>query len=243
MGRELFGSAGNRKQEEQVSRELPLKVWFVGRTSTMGGAVPSIVESRDGVPFKFKTGLACVGGDGKSVTDRMFGIHAFFNAFLRPNMKDQGGPSSQDDYDQLSGRLVGFMNACLSPGIEDKDARWQNTLGVLGNYAAKLAEDTDPERHLTANDFRVNGGEIIDNAAYMAFVFVNLLKDAPRLVIINQRLDKGKNGDRNDIVVGSYKDAIAGNANGLAMFTSADGESYDLYGAAETGAGEDLANF
>jgi len=227
---DVFGSAVGRKQEESVSRELPIKQWFVARIATQGGAKPHIKDTNDGIPFMFKTGLYCVGGDGKVVKENMYGLYTFFNAFLRPNYKDQGGPKSQDDYDALNGRLVGFMNALLSPGIEDKEARWKNTLRQLGDYAVKLAESNDPETRCDANTFTLEGG-IVDNAAYMATVFVFLIKESPRNVIVNQRLDTGKDGDRNDLVVGSFKDAITDNAKGLQMFTSRDGESYEFYGA------------
>jgi len=235
-----FGSAQGKKQDEAVSRELPIKQWFVARIATQGGAKPHIKDTNDGVPFMFKTGLYCIGGDGKGVKENMYGLYTFFNAFLRPNYKEQGGPQSQDDYDALNGRLVGFMNALLSPGIEDKDERWASTQAQLGAYAGKLAEDTDPERHITAATFTLDDG-IVDNAAYMATVFRFLVLDSPRNVIVNQRVDKGRDGDRHDLVVGSYKDAIEANAKGLKMFTSRDGEAYDFYGAAETSA--DPSNF
>jgi hypothetical protein len=238
--KDVFGSATGRKQEETTSRELPVKQWFIARIATQGGAKPHIKYTNgDHLPFMFKTGLYCIGGDGKQVKENMYGLYTFFNAFLRPNYKDQGGPQSQDDYDALNGRLVGFMNALLSPGIEDKEARWANTQRQLGEYAGKLAEDSDSERRCDAGTFTLDGG-IVDNAAYMATVFVFLLIDSPRHVIVNQRVDKGKDGDRNDLVVGSYKDAIDGNAKGLTMFTSRDGEAYEFYGATSE---EDVSGF
>ncbi len=243
-----FGTAaGNKKQEESGGfTELPLGVWFLARTSDRGGAVPSIKDTREGVPFIFKTGLYCVGGDGKEVTPRMFGSYAFYQAFLRPNYSEQGGPQSQDDYDSLSGRLTGFINHTLSPGIEG-EARWANSMRQLVAYANELSESSDPDLRLTQSMFQVEGTDFIDNAAYMATVFALLLRNSPRLVIVNQKVDKGKNGDRNDIVVGSVKDAIPSNAKTktgatIEPFPSREGEVFDLYSeATEAEIGDDAA--
>lgn len=239
-----FGTASNKPQEESGFTELPLGVWFLARTSDRGGAVPSIKDTRDGVPFIFKTGLFCVGGDGKTITPKMYGSYAFYQAFLRPNYSEQGGPQSQEDYDSLSGRLTGFINHTLSPGIEG-DARWANSMRQLVAYANELTESTDPDLRLTPDMFSV--GDLRDNAAYMATVFALLLRNSPRLVIINQKVDKGKNGDRNDIVVGSCKDAIAANAKTregkpIEPFANREGEVFDLYTTSEDD-GEGAANF
>lgn len=249
---DLFGTASGAKQEETVSVELPIGKWFVARTSDRGGAAPKLIEGPTG-PFLFKTGLYVIGGDGKSVTSRMYGKYTFFQAFIRPNYKDQGGPKSQADHDALNGRLVGFMNTLLSPGTEDKDARWQTTLTRLGEYAKVLSDETDPELRLTPDMFAVQVDiskddepeEIVerqDNAAYMASVFVLLLKGNPEYAIVNQKKDTGRDGTRDDLVVGSFKDATEKNAaktsNGkLSMFESREGELFEFYG--ETAASAD----
>jgi hypothetical protein len=251
---DLFGTASNTKQEESVSVELPTGKWFVARTSDRGGAAPKLITGKDDQPFLFKTGLYVIGGDGNTVTDRMYGKYTFFQAFIRPNYKDQGGPLSQADFDALNGRLVGFMNTLLSPGTEDKDARWQTTLTRLGEYAAVLKDETDPDLRLTPEMFATqveleNGSveERQDNAAYMASVFVLLLKGAPEYAIVNQKVDKGRDGTRSDLVVGSFKDATEANAakttNGaLTMFESREGELFQFYGVSEATA-DDVTQF
>jgi hypothetical protein len=245
-----FGTAANKPQTETTGvMDLPLNVWFLARTSDRGGAVPSLKYSTDGTPFLFKTGLSCVGGDGVEVTQQMRNSYTFLDAYLRPNFSDQGGPQTQDDFDQLSGRMTGFMNACLSPGIEDKDARWANTQAQLVAYANVLAEETDPDRKLTGAMFEIqtaNGETVRDNAAYMVSVFALLLQSSPRLVIVNQRVQKLKDG-REKIVVGSFKDAISANAKTqkgkvIEPFPTRDGEVYELYGDS-SGTGEDATTF
>ena len=233
-----FGTASGKNQEETGFAELPLNEWFIARTSDRGGAVPSIKDTKEGVPFMFKSGLFCVGGDDVKVKKSMYGAYAFFSAFMRPNFKDQGGPQSQDDYDALSGRLTGFMNATLSPGIEDKEARWMNTMKQLVEYANELQESADPDLKLLPEMFDVEGTDMRDNAAYMATVFALLLRNSPRLVIVNQRIDKGAKGDREDTVVGSFKDAIPANCKTKAgkpieMFPDKEGEVFELYGKTE----------
>jgi hypothetical protein len=247
---DLFGTASGTKQEETVSVELPTGKWFVARTSDRGGAVPKLITGKDDQPFLFKTGLYVIGGDGKSVTERMYGKYTFFQAFIRPNYKDQGGPQSQADFDALNGRLVGFMNTLLSPGTEDKDARWQTSLTRLAEYAAVLKDETDPDLRLTPDMFVVTteaGEQRQDNAAYMATVFTLLLRGAPEYLIVNQKVDKGRDGTRSDLVVGSFKDATEANAakttNGaLSMFESRDGESFAFYGVNEATA-DDVTQF
>ena len=255
---DLFGTASGAKQEETVSVELPVGKWFVARTSDRGGASPKLITGKDDQPFLFKTGLYVIGGDGKSISERMYGKYTFFQAFIRPNYKDQGGPLSQADFDALNGRLVGFMNTLLSPGIEDKDARWANTIRRLGEYAAVLKDETDPELRLTPGMFAVQVDvaaegqpediqERQDNAAYMVSVFVLLLKGSPEYLIVNQKVDKGRDGTRNDLVVGSFKDATEANAakttNGaLSMFESREGERFEFYGVTPESA-EDVTQF
>jgi hypothetical protein len=237
-----FGSASNKPQEQSEGyAELPLEVWFLARTSDKGGAAPYIKDTREGVPFIFKTGLYCVGGDGTQVTRRNFGGYTFFQAFIRPNYSEQGGPQTQEEWDTLSGRLTGFINAVLSPGIEDKAERWSHSFQLLTGYATELANSNDPDLRTTGEMFDVDGG-MRDNASYMATVFALLLKSSPRQVIVNQKVDKGAKGDRNDIVVGSFKDAIAANAKtkaGAAIepFPSKDGETFDLYTVRAEGEG------
>jgi hypothetical protein len=245
-----FGTAAGAKQEEnQGFKELPLDVWFLARTSDRGGAAPFIKDTNEGVPFMFKSGMYCVGGDDKQVKANMFGSYCFFQAFIRPSYKDQGGPQSQEDYDTLSGRMTGIMNACLSPGIEGSEARWANTMAQLSAYAAELANSTDPEIRTTAEMFDVpNSDGLRDNAAYMATVFALLLRTSPRQVIVNLKIDKGKNGDRNDTVVGSFKDAIEANAKtkakvAIVPFESKEGETFGLYATAEADGEGDPTDF
>jgi hypothetical protein len=246
-----FGTASGREQTEQTARpDIPLGEWFIARTSDRGNAKPYIKDTRDGRPFIFKTGLFCVGGDGVKVVERMYGGYAFFQAFIHPNYKDQGGPQSQDDYDALSGRLTGFINAVLAAGIEDKNERWAASMSILASYASELAETTDPDKRVTGEMFDVthdDGQEFRDNGAYMAEVFASLLREAPRLVIINQKIDKGRDGDRNDVVVGSFKDAISSNlktkTGTLQLFPDREGNKYELYDEATTGGDEDNSNF
>jgi hypothetical protein len=249
--KDLFGTAASAVQAESTGpAELPTGKWFAARTSDRGGASPTIVMGKDDQPFLFKTGLYAVGGDGKTVTEKMYGAYTFFQAFIRPNYKEQGGPQSQADYDALNGRLVGFMNTLLSPGIEDKEARWNNTLSRLGAFAGLLKDESDPDKHLEPAMFAVtlgDGSTGQDNAHYMVRVFTMLLLDQPGLAIVNQKLDKGRNGDRNDLVVGSYKDATVANSkttNGqLVMFTSREGEVFAFVDPASNGGGSDVTAF
>ncbi len=246
---DLFGTAASAPQQESTGPvELPTGKWFVARTSDRGGAAPKIVDGKDGQPFLFKTGLYVIGGDGKSVNSRMYGSYTFFQAFIRPNYKEQGGAQSQADFDALNGRLVGFMNTLLSPGVEDKEQRWVSTRSRLSAYAAILAEETDPDRRLTPDMFQVtlgDGSQGQDNANYMVRVFTLLLQAEPQYAIVNQKVDKGRNGDRNDLVVGSFKDATEKNSkttNGqLEMFESREGELFAFYGASTEG--EDPTTF
>jgi hypothetical protein len=254
---DLFGTAAGAAQEETISVDLPIGKWFVARTSDRGGAAPRLIEGATG-PFLFKTGLYVIGGDGKSITERMYGKYTFFQAFIRPNYKDQGGPKSQADHDALNGRLVGFMNTLLAPGTEDKDTRWQTTLTRLGEYAKVLSTETDSDLKLTPEMFSVqvdiaaegepeNIVERQDNAAYMASVFVILLTGSPEYAIVNQKLDTGRDGTRSDLVVGSFKDATEKNAaktsNGkLFMFESREGETFEFYGESAVSA-EDVTQF
>jgi hypothetical protein len=155
------------------------------------------------------------------------------------------------------------MNTLLAPGTEDKDARWQTTLTRLGEYAAVLKDETDPDLRLTPEMFATqveleNGSveERQDNAAYMASVFVLLLKGAPEYAIVNQKVDKGRDGTRSDLVVGSFKDATevgsfkdateanaAKTTNGaLTMFESREGELFQFYGVSEATA-DDVTQF
>lgn len=243
-----FGTAGDKPQTEQAFTELPLGKWFLARTSDRGGAVPQIKESREGVPFLFKTGLYVIGGDGESVKPNMYGKYCFFQAYLRPNYKDQGGPQSQEDYDSLSGRLTGFMNACLSSSIKDPAARWTNTMSQLVAYANELTDSADPDTKLTPTMFEVEGTDLRDNAAYMGYVFALLLRTSPRNAIVNLKIDKGAKGDRNDVVVQTAKDATVKNATGrdgktIEAFESREGEVFDLYPNPAEGEEGDAANF
>jgi hypothetical protein len=219
---DLFGMR-EVKQKGASYDELPQNVYLVARTSDKEKAGPRIVENRDGEPFLFKTGVFVIGGDGEKVGKKFFGRYAWFSAFLRPNYKEQGGPQTQEEWNTLSGRLVSFINATLSPGIEDEEAAWNNSYDQLANYALELKDATQP---LTPDMFNLpEGGR--DGAAYMASVFAGLLRTSPRTILASTVQEAQRNDPtRIDTNVRGYRAGTAeeaAKAGRLAIFPNRDG--------------------
>lgn len=239
---DLFGMREKKQEASGAGLELPEKVYFVGRTSDKEKAGPQIVSSKDGAPFLFKVGVFAIGGDGESVTPKHYGRYAFFSAFLRPNYKDQGGPQNQDEWNTLSGRLVSFINATLSPGIEGDDDAWLNSYDRLAEYAAEL---NDRAAQPIKPEFFDNPDGTRDNAAYLASVFAALLQESPRTVLVSVVREKRRNDpSKVDTNVLGYRAGTAeeaAKAGKLTIFPSRDGELFEFAPSlATTETGEDF---
>jgi hypothetical protein len=223
--------------------ELPEGVYFVGRTGTASDGkewkAPQIVYTReDQVPFMFKAWIEAVGGDGEKVTTAMYGRGGRFTAFIRPNMKEQGGPQNQEDYNLLSARLVSFITTVLSPGIEDEEAAWDYAYDQLGEYAGTVADTIKPEF------FEV--GEFRDNAAYIASIFASLLAESPRTVIVSiGRQARRDDPNKTETLIRGYRPGTveeAARSGNLQIFANRNGvtEAEFTPSVATADAGEDF---
>ena len=239
---DLFGMREKKQEANSGGLELPEKIYFIGRTSDKDKAGPQIVSTHEGVPFMFKTGVFAIGGDGEKVTPRHYGRYGFFSAYIRPNYKDQGGPQNQEEWNTLSGRLVAFINATLSPGIEDDDEAWTNAYDQLAAFAAEVADDVATP--MKPEFFDVEGSEFRDNAAYLASVFAMLLMASPRTLVVTVEKQARRNDpDKIDTVIRAFRAGTAENAarsGKLNIYPSRDGEQFEFAPTTSAPADEDF---
>lgn len=223
------GLAGDAPEERTGDFDLPVGKWFIGRTANRdrGGAAPVIrtnegkKKETEGKKFRsFKLGIDVIGAEGDIEARGM----AFFETLITP-MKEEADRGSP-----VSGRLLGFLNAVLSPGVgaehlpakgDGKDvkkeksakragARWANTKRVLREAADKMPEITDKDKpHLS-----FPGEDKVPRA--IAALGLTALLDESRLVLFKTKLDKPYKDDtgetRRNVVVGAVEDYTKANA-------------------------------
>lgn len=183
--------------ESTPFEELPVDVWFLGRTATLqnGGAAPKVrtQETKNGDMRKLSMGLYVEGG-GPGSEEKHKGRVCFMEVFVEPATKDRDGNPVTNPA-PLSGQMQGFLNTVFASGVgaQEKDRKLRSaertkvTMECLRQVAA-----AHPEVNLAA----YNG----NRGRFMAGLAVTALGEQAHRVLFKTKLNAFKSKQSGEMV-------------------------------------------
>lgn len=183
-------------EQDREAKQLPGKLWILGkfppgeRGDSAGLNISKTQEEK--MIYQLKFALHAIGGEEKLKQEA--GPWAPLFARVTPHA---GYDEKTREYDltTISPKLMGLMNAVLSPGmVHGSKERWQNTLRLLLQKAQELGVEPD-------------NGKYPSEACFLACMFSEIVNEKQPTLLFTVSLRRRKDKETGEVV----KDA-AGNA-------------------------------